>query len=117
VSKTSQISPARQIPTAQNGNIASGGNTEDLDPNLLISREKLEEVVVQMQDYTQRVNRSLSFSVDRDSGRYVVKVLDADTNETIRQFPSEEILRLISYLKEESVEEDVSTGLLIREQV
>ena len=42
----------------------------------------------------QNLNRNLSFSVDQDSGKVLVKVVDADTHEVIRQIPSEEALQL-----------------------
>ncbi len=117
VAKASQASPARQVPAANSGKVSSNGNVQDLERNQLIPKEKLDEVVVQLQDYAQSINRSLSFSIDDDSGRAVVKVLDSDTKETIRQFPSEEILRLISYLKEEQTQGEVEPGLLITDQV
>ena len=43
---------------------------------------------------TQSIDRKLQFSVDDSSGRTVIKVLDPQTDEIIRQIPSEEVLRL-----------------------
>lgn len=40
--------------------------------------------------------RKLEFSIDEDSGRNVVKVIDSDSGDIIRQFPSEEVLKLSS---------------------
>ena len=37
---------------------------------------------------------NLSFSVDKDSGRTVIKVVDPETHEVLRQIPAEEILRM-----------------------
>jgi flagellar protein FlaG len=39
-------------------------------------------------------SRSLAFSVDDDSGKIVVKVIDPSTKEVIRQFPSEEAIAI-----------------------
>lgn len=48
----------------------------------------------------------LQFSVDKDSGRTIIKVTDPATNELIRQIPAEEVLRL-------SKELDRLQGLLL----
>jgi len=37
---------------------------------------------------------NLTFSVDKDSGRTVIKVVDPATHEVLRQIPAEEILRM-----------------------
>lgn len=36
----------------------------------------------------------LAFSVDQDTGSYVVKMIDRQTGKTLRQFPSEEMLEI-----------------------
>ena len=53
--------------------------------------------------------QSLQFSLDKDSGRTVVKVMDTDTNEVIRQIPSEEVLAISKAV-------DKLKGLLIKQQ-
>lgn len=42
----------------------------------------------------QNLNRNLVFSIDQQSGEVLVKILDANTHELIRQIPSEEALAL-----------------------
>ena len=42
----------------------------------------------------QRLNRNLEFSIDKGSGDLLVKVVDAQTHEIIRQIPSEEAMAL-----------------------
>lgn len=54
--------------------------------------EALRDKVAQLNDYMQNMNRNLQFSVDDASGDTVVKVIDAETEEVVRQIPSEEIL-------------------------
>ncbi|MEO8097798.1 MAG: flagellar protein FlaG [Acidobacteriota bacterium] len=41
----------------------------------------------------------LSFSFDRPTGRTVVRIVDRKTREVVRQFPSEQVLRLAEELK------------------
>ena len=44
--------------------------------------------------YAQSVSSSLQFSLDQDTGRTVVKMIDTTTDEVLRQFPSEEMLSI-----------------------
>ena len=64
------------------------------------SSSELEAAVSQVADYVQNVQRNLSFSVDQDSGHTVVKVIDSDSEEVIRQIPSEELLALARRLRD-----------------
>ncbi|MBE0419561.1 flagellar protein FlaG [Pseudoalteromonas nigrifaciens] len=81
-------------------------NTE----NQPLEREQLEKVAQQLQDFMGEMNRSLQFQVDQDSGRDVIKVLDKDTGDIIKQYPSEEVLNLVSKLSE-------TAGILIDQTV
>lgn len=65
-----------------------------------ITPKQLEKVAQQLQDFIGEMNRSLEFSVDTDSGRDVIKVLDKSTGELVKQYPSEEVLSLISKLSD-----------------
>lgn len=59
--------------------------------------------------YVQSVSSSLQFSLDQDSGRTVVKMVDTATDEVLRQFPSEEMLAISKSI-------DRMQGLLINRQ-
>jgi len=54
--------------------------------------KKLDEVVKTLNDQMQVVKRELHFSVDKESGATVIKVMDLSTKEVIRQIPNEEAL-------------------------
>ncbi len=58
----------------------------------------LSEAVSNLNDYVQQLNRTLQFSVDETSGRTIIKVMDADTREVIRQIPPEEVVALARHL-------------------
>lgn len=75
-----------------------------------LEREQLEQMAQQLQDFMGEMNRSLQFKVDEDSGRDVIKVLDKTTGDVIKQYPSEEVLSLVSKLSE-------TAGLLIDQTV
>jgi flagellar protein FlaG len=67
-------------------------------------------VAQQLQDFMGEMNRSLQFQVDEDSGRDVIKILDKTSGDVIKQYPSEEVLSLVSKLSE-------SAGILIDQTV
>lgn len=56
--------------------------------------QQLENAVSRINDYVQNVQRTIKFSVDETSGKDVVKILDKQTEEVIRQIPSEEVLAI-----------------------
>ncbi|MBT7969041.1 MAG: flagellar protein FlaG [Methylococcales bacterium] len=60
-----------------------------------LSREKLSESIQQLNDQLQKFNRDLQFVADEATGKRVVKVIDSNTGEVIRQIPPEEILRIM----------------------
>ena len=64
-----------------------------------VAPETLDAAVRDINDYVQRVQRTLQFSVDDDTGTTVVKVLDSQTDEVVRQFPPEEALALARHLQ------------------
>ena len=76
-----------------------------------VMAEKAQEVVEQLNNHAQSINRDLHFSVDDDSGRTVIKVVNSDTAELVRQIPSEEVLRLSETIRE-SIES--STGVIVQ---
>lgn len=54
----------------------------------------VKETVDEMNTFFQSMQRNLSFSIDEDSGEKVISVKDSETEEVIRQIPSEELVVL-----------------------
>ena len=65
------------------------------------SQQELSVAVAELNSQLQSVERNLQFSIDDASGQTVVKVVDSETQELIRQIPSEELLRISERLKEQ----------------
>lgn len=61
--------------------------------------DKVEQAVARLNDYVQSLQRDLHFTVDEDLGRTVVSVVDRNSQEIIRQIPSENALNLARNLK------------------
>ncbi|RRQ24291.1 flagellar protein FlaG [Guyparkeria sp. SCN-R1] len=74
--------------------------------DLALDREALEEKAAELSEFMQSRQRDLSFSVDDDTGRTVVKVINAQTDEVVRQIPSEELLEIARRI------EDGESGML-----
>jgi flagellar protein FlaG len=71
--------------------------------------DRTAQAVVDLNDYVQQVGREIRFSVHEGSGRTVIKVMNSETQELIRQIPSDELLALAEFL--EDAQEISSTGL------
>ena len=56
--------------------------------------ETLSGTVSDLNMLAQQMRRELRFAMDEDSGEMVVKVIDKETDEVLRQIPSDEILAL-----------------------
>lgn len=58
------------------------------------SVEAVEAAIKELNDYIKSASASIQFSLDEDSGRTIVKMVDIETNEVVRQMPSEEALAI-----------------------
>lgn len=75
-------------------------SAEDHISNKPLTPKQLEKVAQQLQDFVGDLNRNIEFSVDKDSGRDVIKVIDKNTGDLLKQYPSEEVLTLVSKLSD-----------------
>ena len=71
--------------------------------------QQIAQAVEEMRTAISPVAQNLQFSIDQDIGRTIVKVVDASTDEVIRQIPSEEIVAIAKAM-------DKLQGLLIKQQ-
>lgn len=74
-----------------------------LNKDSLTNQEVL-EAVQNLNDYVQNTRRELNFSVDEETGRTVVKVIDHESKKVIRQIPAEEILDVARRVAEQNEE-------------
>nr|WP_319492662.1 flagellar protein FlaG [uncultured Desulfobacter sp.] len=59
-----------------------------------MSTEEVKDVVESFQEMSETIQTKLSFSVVEENNKIVVKIFDKESEELIRQFPSEEMLSL-----------------------
>jgi flagellar protein FlaG len=82
-----------------------------------VSAEQMKAAVLQLSEILQTNNRQLSFSIDEDSNKQVVKVTDVVTGEMIRQIPTEEVLKLSERLQDLQLDAGTVVGLLFNKKV
>ena len=68
-------------------------------PEPPVSAADIERAVQRLTELMSETQRSLRFRVDEASGRTVITVLDAETNEVVRQIPPPEFLALVRHLE------------------
>ena len=100
---TAATKPRNEAETVKNErHTGSAEPVEQTGAAQRLSREEIEQTVSEVSDFVQNIQRNLLFSVDDDSGETVIKVTDMETDDVIRQIPSEEVLQLQQYIKDAS---------------
>lgn len=101
------INPVQEQFAVEASNVTRLAGSEKAAPDGLtqsavVGKQEVEKVVENLNDFAQSVDRQLQFSVDEESGKTIVKVVDAETGETVRAIPPEEIINMQKQLKEVS---------------
>ena len=61
----------------------------------------LEDIKISFDDHIiDARNRTLQFSKDEDTGKTIIRVIDTETDEVIRQIPPEEFLKMVKRLND-----------------
>jgi len=76
----------------------------------VIPQEVLKDAISNLNKKLEMLNSQLKVETDEDTGARVIKIVDKETDEVIRQIPPEVILRIAKYL-------DEVAGLLFSEKV
>lgn len=97
---------------------------EDASQNMsrVVDPEAIQAAVADIAAYVEGLGRSLAISVDESSGDYIVKVQNAETEEVVRQVPSEELVRVAAAIKAQLASLDLmgeegARGLLLEVSV
>ncbi len=78
-------------------------------PAPVVETADISETVSEINSLIRSVQRDLAFNVDQDSGRTVIRVIDSESGELIRQIPSEDLLAIATHLRDFR-EDTVSRG-------
>ncbi len=114
IESPSQVAKSSAIVKADNTQpeqvVAQTNKVADKESGTQIEPEQLSQIVENLNAFVQLTKRNVSFTIDKESGRDVISVFDAETQELIRQIPSEEALALLKRM-------DEAVGLLFSERV
>lgn len=80
-----------------------------VDVEATVSERDVRDALNKIEKTIPEISQKLEFSIDKDTDSFVVKVVDKETRDVIRQIPSEELLNIAKAL-------DKLQGLLIKDQ-
>jgi flagellar protein FlaG len=83
-------SDAQVVAQVASTEIKASGVNEAAQP----TREVVAKAAADLQEFVSSMGRNLNFSIDESTGYNVVRVVNPDTGELIRQLPSEELLKI-----------------------
>ncbi|MCS7228948.1 MAG: flagellar protein FlaG [Candidatus Kryptonium sp.] len=75
-----------------------------------ISMEEVEKIIKELNQFIQIFNTKITFEIDKEARKTVLKIVDVETNEIIRQIPPKELLIISKRISE-------LLGLIINEKV
>lgn len=64
----------------------------------IVERHQIVDALEKMSRTIELFNKRLKFSIDEESKRIVVKVIDTETNKIVREIPPEEVLKFVANL-------------------
>ena len=97
------------VPARRPGAEPAAAATAARDSDAPTPTSELSDAVAKLNDSMQARSQSLEFSIDTDSKRTIVKVVDLATKEVVRQIPTEEALQISKSLEKFS-------GMLIQQK-
>lgn len=98
--------PNKGVPAADD----SVRSVEQVNQTAQVDAEALQQAVKEIAASMNLMQKGLAFNIDEDSGVQVVKVIDEQTGDLIRQIPNEEALEIAKKLSEVA-------GLLMKTEV
>jgi flagellar protein FlaG len=94
VPSTAPAAPVQReaLPALRSAEAASQPETAERQPKP--ETEEVKEAVKDIQDFVNTVTTDLRFTVDKETGRTIVSVVDSKTQQIVRQIPTEDIMKI-----------------------
>ncbi|GJL73922.1 flagellar protein FlaG [Nitrosomonas sp.] len=92
--RTLPLTTGLQAPQAANSGSRIAPNPQPETRSAIASENQVQHAVEQIQQTMEKLAQNLQFSIDKDTGITVIKVLDSQTQEVIRQIPTEEAVSI-----------------------
>jgi len=103
------LATGSQVPQASNSGSRISSNPQPEAQPAVATENQVQQAVEEIQQTMEKLAQNLHFSIDKDTGITVIKVLDSQTQEVIRQIPTEEAVSIARTL-------DKVQGLLFNDQ-
>ena len=108
------VGGSRALPAVSSANglklVKYAESGEDKKPAEVLDKATLTGAVKKLNEYVAPALQTIEFSIDDESDRILVKVVDTETQKVLRQIPNEEVLAITRSL-------DKLRGLVIRQTV
>jgi len=112
---TVKVTSVDQTIPANRQQLPGGGDKQPSKSDTsAVNSQDVKQAAEKLNEYVQVIRRDLKFSVDEDTGRTIVKVIDSRTGELIRQIPDEEVIAISKLVSEQLEQAD---GILFKGQV
>jgi len=63
-------------------------------------RTEIHDMVSRLNKTVEDLNERISFSYHEKTNRVILKVIDSDTNEVVREIPPRDLIRLLEHIQE-----------------
>lgn len=93
------VNPSSQAPTQTVNAVSQAANI----PNM----EQVKQAAYSVADSLKSMVKGLEFEIEQDTDRVVIKIIDPETRDVIKQIPSEEVLKIAKSM-------DMMTGKLLK---
>jgi flagellar protein FlaG len=112
VKKSEELSKKLEVDQEQLNKDKLAQETESLDQSVNVS-----DAMKTISEFINMPVRTVNFTQDDGSEKTVIKIFDSESNELIKQFPSEEILSIAQRIID--LQQDISqkTGILLDENI
>jgi flagellar protein FlaG len=101
-----------QTPVASNSSNVASVKSSQSQPAVSVAAvtdEQVAQALEQIKDALGNMTQDLNFSIDEETGKTVVKIIDTASQEVIRQFPTEDAIAIARSL-------DKMSGLLFNDK-
>ena len=93
-----RIDQIRQTTSAAEKRIADAA--AETHETAVPTAQQIQNAVEQMNRASSQLNERISFSYNEKVNRVVVKVINQDTNEVVREIPSRDIIKLTEHIQQ-----------------
>lgn len=111
VAPTEVVAPAENTQkSTANDNLAKTEEKATTSPRENVAKDEVNQAIKEIKQQMSDIGRKINFSVDEDLNIVIIKVVNKDTEEVVRQLPSEEVVEIARNIQE-------NKGLIFQEKV